>query len=105
MTPLLYGHEKMTYEYLQNLKKHHITLKLINSDNAAFSLAFFDFVFNRQRFLSIEAHAIEELLETFQADLTIAYENRFPKEAKAYLEDWTLSGYLKKYYNAQGEVV
>ena len=95
----------MTYEYLKNLKNSNLTIKLINSDNFAFALSFFDFVFNQKRFLSINATAIEELLEDYLFDLNKTYDNVFPKSAKEYLNDWTSSGFLKKYYDSGAEIV
>ena len=95
----------MTYEYLKSLKNSNLTLKLINSDNFAFALSFFDFVFNQKRFLSINASMIEEFLEDFLYDLNKTYSDIFPKSAKDYLSDWTNSGFLKKYYDSSGEIV
>ena len=95
----------MTYEYLQNLKNSNLTLKLVNSDNFAFALSFFDFVFNKKRFLNITSNKIEELLEDFLYDINKTYDNKFPKEAKEYLNDWTNSGYVKKYYDSNANIV
>ena len=95
----------MTYEYLKSLKNSNLTLKLINSDNFAFALSFFDFVFNQKRFLSINASMIEEFLEDFLYDLNKTYGDIFPKSAKDYLSDWTNNGFLKKYYDSSGEIV
>jgi len=95
----------MTYEYLNSLKKSNLTLKLLSSDNFAFSLSFFDFVFNQKRYLNVTATEIEEFLEDFLYDLNRTYGDTFPKSAKEYLSDWTNSGFLKKYYDSSGEIV
>ena len=42
----------MKYEYLKYLKENSSTLKLINSDNFAFTLSFFYFAFIENRKLN-----------------------------------------------------
>ena len=95
----------MTYEYLKNLKNRNITLKLLNSDNFAFVASFIYFVFNTKRHITVSHNLIEEYLDDFLNDLNRTYGDIFPKSAKEYLNDFTNSGYLKKYYDNSGEVI
>ncbi len=95
----------MTYEYLKNLKNRHIALKLLNSDNFAFIVSFIYFVFNTKRHITVPQNVIEEYLEDFLNDLNRTYGEIFPKSAGEYLNDFTGSGYLKKYYDNSGEVL
>jgi len=95
----------MTYEYLNGLKKSNITLKLLNSDNFALILAFLHFIFKQKRNITIAQSAIEEALEDFLYDLNQSYNQIYPKSAKEYLNDWTNSGFLKRYYSSDGDVL
>ena len=95
----------MTYEYLNNLKKSNISLKLLNSDNFALILSFLYLVFKEKRNLTISQNSIEDILDELLYDLNQSYENIYPKEPKEYLNDWTNSGFLKRYYNSSGDII
>ncbi len=97
----------MTYEYLKNLKKHNRTLKLLNSDNFAMSMAFFYFVFVKKKHITVNHRDILSLLDDFLYNLNQTYGNIYPKTPKEYLNDFTNenSAYLKKYYGSDGELL
>ncbi len=97
----------MTYEYLKNLKKHNRTLKLLNSDNFAMSVAFFYFVFVEKKYITITHREILTLLDDFLYNLNQIYGNIYPKTPKEYLDDFASdkSAYLKKYYGSDGELL
>ncbi len=97
----------MTYEYLKNLKKHNRTLKLLNSDNFAMSMAFFYFVFIKKKHITVNHRDILSLLDDFLYNLNQTYGNIYPKTPKEYLNDFTNenSAYFKKYYGSNGELL
>ncbi len=97
----------MTYEYLKNLKATHQTLKLLNSDNFAMSVAFFHFAFIQKRNITLTHSAILLYLDDFLYDINETYKGAFPKEAKAYLEDFShdKSAYLRKYHGSEDEAL
>jgi len=97
----------MTYEYLKNLKATNHTLKLLNSDNFAMSLAFFHFAFIKNRNITLNHSSILLYLDDFLYDLNQSYSDAFPKEPKAYLEDFShdKSAYLRKYHAHDDEAL
>ncbi len=94
----------MTYEYLLSLKKHNQTIKLLSSDNFAMVVSFFYFVFVRQKHISISYEVILSYLDDFIYNIN-QEEIYYPKQPKEYLEDFVRSGYLKKYYGSEGELL
>ena len=97
----------MTYEYLNNLKKHNQTIKLLNSDNFAMMVSFFYFIFVTKKYITITQTQILNYLDDFLYDINQSYHDAYPKSAKAYLDDFTndKNGYLKKYHGSDGEVL
>ena len=88
----------MTYEYLKNLKATNPTLKLLNSDNFAMTLSFFYTVFIQGRETSVVQSKMVQYLDDYLFALRAEDEELFPREPNAYLEDFTQSGFLRKYY-------
>jgi len=97
----------MKYEYLKYLKENSPTLKLLNSDNFAFSLSFFYFSFIEKRNITLTHSAILLYLDDYLYDLNQIYKNIFPKQAKEYLDDFAndRSGYLRKYRGSEDEAL
>jgi len=97
----------MTYDYLKNLKSTNLTLKLLNSDNFAMSLAFFHFAFVQKRNITLNHSAILLYLDDFLYDINQTYTGAFPKSAKEYLEDFShdRSAYLRKYHGSDDEAL
>ena len=97
----------MTFEHLQYLKKHHQSLRLLNSDNFAMVVSFFYFVFVQKKHLTIEHSALLHYLEEYLYNLNQTYDNLFPKNPKEYLDDFVSQkhGYLKKYHSNNGELL
>ena len=88
----------MTYEYLKNLRATHQTLKLLNSDNFAMSISFFQTVFIKARETTLLQSRMLQSLDDYLYLLNQSYDNLFPKPAQAYLDDFAAGGYLRKYY-------
>ncbi len=97
----------MKYEYLKYLKENSQTLKLLNSDNFAFTLSFLYFAFTEKQHLTLTHSAILLYLDDYLYDLNQTYKNIFPKQAKEYLDDFAndRSGYLRKYYGSEDEAL
>jgi len=97
----------MKYEYLKYLKENSPTLKLLNSDNFAFTLSFLYFAFTEKRNLTLTHSAILLYLDDYLYDLNQTYKNIFPKQAKDYLDDFAndRSGYLRKYHGSEDEAL
>lgn len=96
----------MTYEYLQNLKENHTALHLLNADNFAMIVGFFDYAFKSSQAQAIKESAMMTLLDDYLYGLNQRFETpKFPKSAKAYLDDFTHqnSGYLRKYYGYESD--
>jgi outer membrane lipoprotein-sorting protein len=74
----------MTFEYLKNLKKYNQTIKLLNSDNFAMMVGFFNFVFSEKKNITIKHSEILNLLDDFVSDK---------------------NGYLKKYHGSEDEAI
>lgn len=95
----------MTFEFLKHLKNTNQTIKLLNSDNFAFMLSFFYFVFVKNRHITITHSEIILYLDDYLFEINSSYENLFPKEAKNYLDDFSndRNGYLRKYHGDTDE--
>jgi len=97
----------MTYEKLKNLQEHNRTLKLLKSDNFAFTLSFFYFTFVKNRKITLQHSEILSYLDDYLYKLNDIYENAYPKEAKEYLDDFVneKNGYLRKYHDSLDEAL
>ncbi len=97
----------MKYEYLKYLKENNQTIKILNSDNVAFTLSFFHFVFIKKRNLAISHSAILQHLDDYLYDINQSYDNIFPKSAKEYLDDFSndRNAYLRKYHSNEDEAL
>jgi len=95
----------VTYEYLKNLKSTHQTLKLLNSDNFAMSLSFFHTVFVSQKEVTVLQSRMLQYLDDYLFALNQSYGELFPRTAQAYLDEFTGSGFLRKYYADADEPV
>jgi hypothetical protein len=91
----------MRYEDVEALRTRHAAWRLLRADNAALVLSFVGDVFGAENLRSVPAGDLADRLE----DELIAVnerlgERRFPKPARAYLDDWASpeSGWLRKFY-------
>ena len=96
----------MDYGTLENLKKTHTALKLLNADNMPLIVSFFyrTFILSNKR--SIAMTDLVTLLDDYLFFLKEQTgENRFTRPAKAYLEEWASgeNAFLRKYYSATGD--
>ncbi len=97
----------MIYEKLKNLQEHNRTLKLLKSDNFAFTLSFFYFTFVKNKKITLQHSEILSYLDDYLYTLNDTYSNAYPKEAKAYLDDFVSekNGYLRKYHDSADEAL
>jgi len=96
----------MNYEYLQNLKSNHLAIQLLNADNFSMIVGFFYHAFKST---GTQALAESEILVKLDDYLYLLNEGeeevKFPKTAKAYLDDFTHQNrsYLRKYYGYESD--
>jgi len=97
----------LKYEYLKYLKENNKTLKVLSSDNFAFTLSFFYFTFIKNRNIAITHSLILRYLDDYLFDINQSYNGIFPKSAKEYLDDFSNEnyGYLKKYHGSEDEAL
>ena len=76
----------MKYEYLKYLKESNLTFKILNSDNAAFTLSFFYFVFIKKQNITLK-HSTLQYLDDYLYDLNQTYHGIFVKTVKEYFDD------------------
>lgn len=97
----------MTYEKLKNLKSNHHTLRLLSSDNFAFTLSFFYLAFSKNGKITLLHSEILSYLDDYLFNLNQTYTDAFPREAKEYLDDFVSekNGYLRKYHESADEAL
>ena len=95
----------MTYEYIQNLKANHKTLKLLGSDHIAFYLSFFYEAFIKSGEAVVSHSKLTSMLDDYLYELNQTYDNAFLQDTKHYLDSWCsdANGYMRKYYDTQEE--
>lgn len=89
----------MDFLEVSSLLENHTTAKLIRATNASLIISFLFKVFKTEN-INLSRDTIEEknLIEDLSDYLyQIEKEKLYPKSAKDYLNDWTNSGYLRKY--------
>jgi len=95
----------MTFEYLQALKNHNKTIKLISSDNFAMIASFLYYAFIESKNVTLTHSQILSLLDDYLFSLNSTYEAVFPRSAKEYLDQFCSdsNGYLRKYHGRDDE--
>lgn len=91
----------MDHGVLENLKKNHTALKLLNADNMPLMISFFHRVFILPNKRSIPVSELSALLDDYLFHLReSAGEKRYPRSARVYLEEWASgdNAFLRKYY-------
>jgi hypothetical protein len=91
------------FEAIDALRERHPAWRLLRAGNATLILSFLgDFFVECNRgpcSVSEVAAALDDRLYAFNAEIpTETGEARFPKEPRAYLEDWAAVGYLRRFY-------
>ena len=97
----------MTYEKLKNIQERDRTLKLLKSDNFAFTLSFFYLTFVKNGKITLQHSEILSYLDDYLFTINNIYTNAYPKEAKEYLDDFVSdkNGYLRKYHDSSDEAL
>ncbi len=96
----------MDYDYLQKLKQTHPTLRLLAADNVALIISFLFRIFIQPNRRSISQIDLITALDDYLFFLhDIHGEERYPKTARQYLEDWAggKTPFLRKYYTDNGD--
>lgn len=91
----------MRYEDVEALRTQHAAWRLLRADNAALTLSFLGRVFGEGSTGAVGAADLISRLddEIFALNERLG-ETRFPRSAKAYLDDWAAAeaGWLRKFY-------
>jgi len=97
----------MTYEKLKNLKATNHTLRVLNSDNSAFTLSFFYLTFVKNAKTALFHSEILSHLDDYLFNINQLYDGAYPREAKEYLDEFTSekNAYLRKYHDAADEAI
>lgn len=96
----------MDYGSIDALRARHPAWRLLRANNASLILSFLgDFFVEQNRGaspVSEVAASLDDLLYVLNRDAADDAEARFPKEPRAYLEDWaaTEAGFLRRFYPA-----
>jgi hypothetical protein len=96
----------MDHDYLEKLKQTHPTLRLIAADNAPLIISFLYLVFIQPNQRSLPQDELTSRLDDYLFHLReIHGEERYPKSARQYLEDWAngKTPFLRKYYTDSGD--
>jgi hypothetical protein len=96
----------MTYDYLENLKKNHLAIQVLNANNFSMIVAFFYEAFKSKKRQTLKETEILNALDDYIYAINEGYEEpKFPKTPKAYLDDFTheSSNYLRKYYSYESD--
>lgn len=91
----------MRYEDVEALRDQHAAWRLLRADNAALVLSFLDRAFGQENAGPLGAGELTSRLddELYAVNQRLD-QARFPKPAKAYLDDWAApgAGWLRKFY-------
>jgi len=96
----------MDHDYLEKLKQTHPTLRLLAADNAPLIISFLFLAFIQPNRRSLPQAEITSRLDDYLFHLReIHGEERYPKSARQYLEDWAggRTPFLRKYYTSLGD--
>jgi len=91
----------MEHDEIEDVRRGSSAWRLLRADNAAFVLSFLGRVFVDENTRSISSTELVSRLDDELYALNQANENaRYPRSAKAYLDDWASPevGWLRKYY-------
>ena len=94
----------MDHDYVERLRKHP-AWRLLNAETAPLIVSFLDDAFLKTNARSIRQTQLAAQLEDRLFHLNAAHDNRYPKPALEYLDDWARgeNAYLRKYYPTKGE--
>ena len=96
----------MDYPAVEALRERHPAWRLLRAGNAALILSFLGRYFVEANRGACPASRLADALDDeLHALNTGAGEERFPKEPRAYLEDWAGSGFLRRFYPAGDDEV
>lgn len=91
----------MDHDYLDKLKDSHPALRLLNADHLPLIVSFMFQMFIKPNRRSIPYSELASRLNDYLFQLCEVYgEEKYPKPARQYLEDWSSSqtAFLRKYY-------
>ena len=91
----------MEHQYLEKLKESNPALRLLNADNMPLIISFLHHMFVETNQRSLPGSELESRLGDYLYRLREIYgEERYPRNARAYLEEWARgeNAFLRKYY-------
>ncbi|MBI5326863.1 MAG: DUF3375 domain-containing protein [Deltaproteobacteria bacterium] len=94
----------MTFEKIYQLLKANTTIKLITADNAPLIISFLFKSYKQSNLITFSEKDLISLL-TDHLYITNQGENRYSRQPKEYLTDWTNSGFLRKYFYTNDEPI
>ncbi|MBL4765312.1 MAG: DUF3375 domain-containing protein [Colwellia sp.] len=99
--------QDFNFEFLDLLKEQSVALKLLRSPHFPLIGSFFYQAFIRknrrnvpyQELIALLDHYLADINERYQSDANNQGEDKYPKSARAYIDDWISAkgGYLRKY--------
>lgn len=90
----------MTFEYIEDLLKTHVAIRMLRADNAPLIIGFFSWVFKEQSILQENGAIIEKQISDSLSDYLYRLNEQgksYPKAPIDYLTDWANAGFLRKY--------
>lgn len=101
ITPQEIDATTMDHDYLEKLKQTHPTLRLLVADNAPLIISFLHRVFIQPNQRALPQAELTSRLNDYLFSLREIYgEEKYPKSARHYLEDWAngKTPFLRKFY-------
>lgn len=94
----------MTFEKLYQLLNANTTVKLITATNAPLIISFLFKAFKQNNLITISEKDLITLLSDHLYHI-IQIDNKYSRQPKEYLTDWTNSGFLRKYFQNTDEPI
>lgn len=93
--------DKLSYDYLELLRKTHPAIRILNADNASLIISFLNRAFIVTNRRSIPYSELVSKLDDYLHQINKHYDiDKYPRSAKAYIEEWLgdRCEYLRQYY-------
>ncbi|MEK6581826.1 MAG: DUF3375 family protein, partial [Nitrospirota bacterium] len=94
----------MTFEKIYQLLTANTTVKLITATNAPLIISFLFKAFKQNNLITISEKDLAVILSD-HLYLISQTDNKYSRQPKEYLTDWTNSGFLRKYFQNTDEPI
>jgi hypothetical protein len=95
----------MTFEKIYQLLNANTTVKLITATNAPLIISFLFKSFKQNNLITISERDLTTLLSDQLYLIISQVDNKYSRQPKEYLTDWTNSGFLRKYFQNTDEPI